>query len=144
MSKRLVMTSLVAIAIAGGTAAAGLAMASDPTDPTLKNTSARYEAGTLTFTTDASDDSGIRGVKVLAWPASSKLDPTEKELRSAEAAACERTDDDTSRCTYTLSATKEEAATQPEGTWYVTTLTESVDDTTTFTPRAATFTVPTR
>lgn len=144
MSKRVVITSLVAIAIAGGTAAAGLAMASDPTDPTLRNTSARYDAGTLTFTTDANDDSGIRGIKVLAWPASSKLDPTEKELRSAAAATCEPTDDDTSRCTCTISATKEEAASPTTGTWYVTTLTESRDDTTLFTPRATKFTVPAR
>jgi hypothetical protein len=113
----------------------------------LKNGSARYvapsdaDAGELTHATDVSDDSGVRSLKVIAWPASSKLDPTEAELRHVDSATCEATSDETSRCTYTLKVTKEEAAKQPEGTWYVSALTTAKDGDTTFVSRAATFTV---
>ena len=88
---------------------------------------------------DVSDDSGVRGLKVLVWPASSKLDPTAAELRSAESAKCRSTSDETSRCTYTLKVTKQEAADLPKGTWYVSALATAEDGGTTFVPRAATF-----
>ncbi|MGW5866181.1 DUF5707 domain-containing protein [Streptomyces sp. NPDC055239] len=151
MSKRIVVSSLIGAVVVGGIAAGGIAMASDsaPAEPTLENSSARYvapssdgaSAGSLTFTTDVSDDSGVRGLKVLAWPASSKLDPTEAELRSAESATCSSTSDDTSRCTYTLKVTKKEAAELDQGTWYVSARAAAKDGGTTFVPRAATFDV---
>ncbi|MFH9006864.1 DUF5707 domain-containing protein [Streptomyces afghaniensis] len=144
MSKRTLVASLVGIVAIGGITAGGLAVAaaSAPTDPSLSDTSARYaRTGTLTFTTDVSDDSGVRSLKVLAWPASSKLDPTEAELRSAESATCRSTGAETSRCTYTVRATKEEASELATGTWYVSALATAEDGDTTFVPQAATFEV---
>ncbi|MEU6676991.1 DUF5707 domain-containing protein [Streptomyces sp. NPDC046925] len=152
--KRIVVSSLVGAVVVGGITAGGIAMASDSTPkkaPALKNGSARYTApspdggaGSLTFTADVSDDSGVRGLKVLAWPASSKLDPTEAELRKAESATCKDTagaKDKTSRCTYTLKVTKEEAADLAQGTWYVSARATAKDGDTKFAPRAATFEV---
>lgn len=145
-SKRVLFSSLIGAVAIGGVAAGGLALAaSAPTEPTLANGSARYaapsdgSAGSLTYTVDVSDDSGIRGLKVLAWPASSKLDPTEAELRSVESAKCRSTSDETSRCTYTLKVTERDAADLAKGTWYVSALATAEDGDTTFVPRATTF-----
>ncbi|MGW6058687.1 DUF5707 domain-containing protein [Streptomyces sp. NPDC055189] len=150
---RIVVSSLIGAVVVGGIAAGGIAMASDSTPaaaPTLENGSARYTApasdggaGSLAFTADVSDDSGIRDLKVLAWPASSKLDPTEAELREAESATCRSTTatGGTSRCTYTLKVTKAEAADLAQGTWYVSARAVAKDGDTKFVPRAATFEV---
>ncbi|TLS46577.1 hypothetical protein FE633_07665 [Streptomyces montanus] len=148
MSKRILVSSLIGFAVIGGVAAGGLAVASAATELTVENSSARYvapsdgRAGSITFTADVSDDSGIRGLKVLAWPASSKLDPTEAELRSVDSATCRSTSDETSRCTYTAKVTKAETADLAEGTWYVSALATAKDGDTKFVPRAATFAVP--
>ena len=145
MSKRIVLSSLIGAVALGGVAAGGLALAASPTEPSLEHGSARYtapsgdSAGSFSYTVDVSDDSGVRGLKVLVWPASSKLDPTAAELRSAESAKCRSTSDETSRCTYTLKVTKQEAADLPKGTWYVSALATAEDGGTTFVPRAATF-----
>ena len=146
MSKRIVLSSLIGAVALGAVAAGGLALASAPTEPTLERGGARYtapsgdSAGSFVYTVDVSDDSGIRGLKVLAWPASSKLDPTAAELRSAdEHATCRSTSEETSRCTYTLKVTKREAADLAKGTWYVSALATAEDGGTTFVPRAATF-----
>ncbi|WP_326701405.1 DUF5707 domain-containing protein [Streptomyces sp. NBC_01754] len=148
MSRRVLISSLIGATVIGGVAAGGLATASARTEPTVKNGSARYTApsggttGSFTFTVDVSDDSGVRGLKVIAWPASSKLNPTEEELRHAEDATCRSTTEETSRCTYTLKVTKEEAAGLERGTWYVSALATAKDGGTVFVPRAATFDVP--
>lgn len=145
MSKRILYSSLIGAVVLGGVAAGSIALASAPTKPTLENGSARYaapsdgSAGSFTYTVDVNDDSGIRGLKVMAWPASSKLDPTEAELRSVESAKCESTSDETSRCTYTLNVTKRDAAALVRGTWYISALATARDGDTTFVPRAATF-----
>ncbi|MER5360700.1 DUF5707 domain-containing protein [Streptomyces sp. NPDC002785] len=147
MSKRILVSSLIGAVNLGGIAAGGLATASAATEPTLENGAARYvapsngNAGALTFTVDAGDHSGIRSLKVLAWPASSGLDPTEAELRYVESATCRSTTAEMSHCTYTLRATKEEAAELAEGTWYVSALATAKDGDTTFVSRAATFNV---
>jgi hypothetical protein len=147
MSKRALISSLGAVAAVGGITAGGLAIAAAATELTVENTSARYAApadgthGSLTFTADVTDDSGARGLKVLAWPASSKLDPTEAELRSAENARCETVSDEKARCTYTLKVTEAEAADLAEGTWHVSALATAEDGDTKFLPSAATFEV---
>ncbi|WP_371660947.1 DUF5707 domain-containing protein [Streptomyces sp. NBC_00280] len=147
MSKRVLFSSLIGAVVLGGVAAGGLALAAGPTEPTLDRGTARYtapsdsSAGSLSYTVDVSDDSGIRNLKVLAWPASSKLDPTEAELRSAESAKCGSTSGETTRCTYTLKVTKQEAADLAKGTWYVSALATAKDGGTTFVPGAATFDV---
>ncbi|WP_149829149.1 DUF5707 domain-containing protein [Streptomyces tailanensis] len=149
MSKRIVVSSLAGVLALGGITAGGLAVASatTKTETTVENTSVRYVApsgsgaGSLTFTADVSDDSGVKGSKVLVWPASSKLDPTEADLRHVDSAVCERTTDDTSRCTYSLKVTKQDAADMDKGTWYVSTLATAKDGGTAFAPRVATFDV---
>ncbi|MEU1346475.1 DUF5707 domain-containing protein [Streptomyces sp. NPDC005786] len=147
MSKRVLVPSVIGAVALAAVAAGGYAMASATTGPRVKNGSAHYAApsprgaGALTFTADVSDDSGVRSLKVLAWPTRSKLDPTEAEMRSVEAATCRSTSDTTSRCTYTLKVTQQEAAGLPEGAWEVSVLATAKDAGTTFVPRAATFTV---
>ncbi|ULR52223.1 DUF5707 domain-containing protein [Streptomyces deccanensis] len=145
MSKRIVLSSLIGAVALGAVAAGGLALAAAPTEPTLERGAARYtapsggSAGSFVYTVDVSDDSGVRGLKVVAWPASSKLDPTEKELRSTESATCRSISDKATRCTYTLKVTEREAADLAKGTWYVSALATAEDGGTTFVPRAATF-----
>lgn len=149
MPKRILVSSLVGVAVIGGIAAGGLAMASasDTTEPALEKTSARYvapsgsKAGSLTFTTDVSDDSGIKGLKVIPWPASSTLGLKEEDLRYGENAECKRISDETSRCTYTLKITKKEAAELDQDTWYVSALATAKDGDTKFESLAARFNV---
>ncbi len=147
MSKRILFSSLIGAVAIGAVAAGGIALASTPTKPTLEHGSARYaaptggSAGSFSYTVDVSDDSGVQGLKVMVWPASSKLDPTEAELRSVESATCRSTSDETARCAYTLKVTKREAADLAEGTWYVSALATAEDGDTTFVPHAATFAV---
>ncbi|MFD5269148.1 DUF5707 domain-containing protein [Streptomyces sp. NPDC058335] len=149
MSKRVLVSSIVGVVALGGVAAGGLALASTETARklTVDNASARYVppsaglTGSLTFTADVSDDSGVRGLKVLAWPTGSSLDPTETEMGSVESATCRSTSDDTSRCTYTLKITKAEAAELAEGSWHISTLATAKDGDTEFAPRTSEFTV---
>lgn len=147
MSKRALISSLVAVAAVGGITAGGLAIASAAAELTVENTAARYAApadgtdGSFTFTADVADDSGVRSLKVLVWPASSKLDPTEAELRSAESATCENTSDEKARCTYTLKVTEADAADLAQGTWHVSALATAEDGDAKFLPSATTFEV---
>ncbi|MEJ1201588.1 MULTISPECIES: DUF5707 domain-containing protein [unclassified Streptomyces] len=147
MPKRILVSSLIGAVALGGVAAGGIALASAPTELTLQNGSARYVApsdggaGSFTYTVDASDDSGIRDLKVLTWPASSELGPTAAELRWVESAKCHSGSDETTRCTYTLKVTKREAAGVAKGTWYVSVLATAEDGDTSYVPRAATFDV---
>ncbi|WP_371547806.1 DUF5707 domain-containing protein [Streptomyces sp. NBC_00554] len=149
MSKRIVVSSLVGIAVIGGITAGGLAIASASaaTKPTLENSSARYvapsgsKAGSLTFTTDVSDDSGIKGLKVIPWPAGSALGLTEADLQHGESAKCKSTSDETSRCTYTLKVTEKEAAELDQGTWYISALATAKDGDTKFDSMTARFNV---
>ena len=148
MSKRILVSSLVGVVVVGGVTAGGLAVASaTATELTLENSSARYvaptdaKAGSFTFTADVSDDSGVKSLKVLTWPKSSKLDPSEAEMRHVESATCKSTSDETSRCTYTVRVTKEEVAELGEGIWYVSALATAKDGDTKYVPRATTFEV---
>lgn len=143
MSKRVLVPSLIGAIAIGAVAAGGLAMASTGSKPVLEDGSVRYTApagtteGAFTFTAKVSDDSGIQGLKVLAWPTSSKLDPTEAELRKVEDATCRSLSDETSRCTYRLTVTKKEAAELDQGTWQISALATAKDGDTLFVPHAA-------
>ncbi|MFF9220679.1 DUF5707 domain-containing protein [Streptomyces viridosporus] len=147
MSQRALVSSLIGVAVVGGVTAGGIAMASPGTAPALKNGSARYTApsgdrtGSLTFTVDAADDSGVENVKVVARSARSKLDPAEEEMRHVEDATCRSISDVASRCTYTLEVTRAEAAEPTPGTWYVSALMTAEDGDTAFAPHAAGFDV---
>ncbi|WP_369217963.1 DUF5707 domain-containing protein [Streptomyces flavofungini] len=146
------MSSLVGAVVVGAVAVGGLASAApkDGTGPSLSHASARYTApsapsghgtGSLTFTADVHDGSGVRGLTVLPWPASSKLDPTEAELRHVESARCRSTAAGTSRCTYTLKVTGEDADRLARGRWYVAVRAVAEDGGAAFEPRAASFDV---
>ncbi|MFE9861020.1 DUF5707 domain-containing protein [Streptomyces sp. NPDC005780] len=147
MSKRILVPSAIGLVVVGAVAAGGYAMASAGTEPSVADSSAHYVApsprgaGALTYTADVSDDSGVRSLKVLAWPTGSKLDPTEAEMRSVDAATCRSTSETTSRCTYTLKVTQRDAAGLAEGAWDVSVLATAQDGDTKFMLRAATFTV---
>ncbi|WP_200309272.1 DUF5707 domain-containing protein [Streptomyces adelaidensis] len=145
MSKRIIVSSVVGVLALGGVAAGGLAVASAATKPAVEDSSVRYVApsgdkdGSLTFTANVSDDSGVKSLKVIAWPASSKLDPTEAEMEHVDSAECDSTSDETSRCTYELTVTKADAADLDKGTWYVSALATAKDGDTEFVSPAATF-----
>lgn len=145
MSKRVIVSMLVGLLTAGAFTAGGIALADSGTGPSLENASARFvapasdKAGSLTFTADVSDDAGVLDLKVLVWPASSKLDPTETELELAENAKCVSTSDETVRCTYTLTVTEQDAAESAKGTWHVSALATANDGDRTFAPKAASF-----
>ncbi|MER6621006.1 DUF5707 domain-containing protein [Streptomyces sp. NPDC000931] len=147
MSKRVLVPSVLGAVVLGAVATGGYATASTVTEPTVENGSADYVApsrqgaGKLSYTADVSDDSGVREVRVIAWPASSELDPTEAETRYVDEATCRGTSDGTSRCTYTLEVTRRDASDLAEGAWYVSVLATAEDGDTTFVPRAATFDV---
>lgn len=85
-----------------------------------------------------SDDSGVRELRVIAWPVSSELDPTESELRYVDRAKCRSISEETSRCTYTLKVTQRDAADLTEGPWQVSVLATAKDGDTKFVPHAAT------
>ena len=149
MSKRALLLSLASVAAVGGVVAGGLAAsaASAPEKPTLSNGSAHYTApsasgaGSFTYTVDVSDNSGIKGLKVVAWPAKGKTVPVEADMPFVESATCKATSDDTSRCTYKIKVTKKEAAEAVKGTWNVSTLATAKDGDTTFVSKAITFDV---
>jgi uncharacterized protein DUF5707 len=147
MSKRIVVPSVIGAVAVGGIAVGGVAAATSDAELTLENSSARYTAptsdreGSLTFTTEVTDGSGVRSLKVLAWPKSSDLKPKEKEMAEAENATCKESSAETYRCTYVLKVTPKEAAELAKGTWHVTALAKAKDGDTLFVPKAASFKV---
>ena len=147
MSKRVLLSSLIGVAAISAATLSGLAVASPSTKPTVKSDAPRYvaptasRAGSLTFSAEVHDDSGVRGLEVLVWPASAGLDPTEAEMRDVESATCRSDADGTARCVYALEFGAKEAAELDRGTWYVSTLATAKDGDTVFLPHAATFDV---
>ncbi|MFJ5175907.1 DUF5707 domain-containing protein [Streptomyces griseoviridis] len=147
MSKRLVVSSVIGVAVFGAVVAGGLAVAAAATELTVDHATARYtpasgkKAASLTFTADVRDDSGVKSLNVLAWPADSKLDPTERDMRDVDRATCAKVSAEKAVCTYAPPITEKEAARLTEGTWYVSVLATAKDGDTTFVPKAAEFTV---
>ncbi|MFD8424090.1 DUF5707 domain-containing protein [Streptomyces sp. NPDC059466] len=154
MSKRLVVSALAGAVVLGGGAVATVALvgpadAAGPTgEPVIgKSTSDPVVlgdggTGALTFTTSVSDDSGIKSVKVLAWPRSSHLAPKAAEMASVESATCRASSATTSVCTYRAPAGgRKDAAAIPTGTWYMAVLVTAKDHGTAFSAKASTFNV---
>lgn len=154
MSKRLVVSALAGAVVVGGGAAVTVALvgtadaAAPAGDPVIGKSSSDPvvlgDAGTdaLTFTTSVSDDSGIKGVKVLAWPKSSHLAPKASEMAHVESATCKASSATTSVCTYRAPVGGRKAAADiPTGTWYMAVLVTAEDHGTTFSAKASTFTV---
>ncbi len=120
------------------------------TAPALAHSTARYTApegdrqGNFTFTTEVTASSGLRSLKVMAWPVDSslaKMEPTAKEMAGAEPATCEPAGADTVRCTYKTGVTGAETAASPHGAWHVAVLATAKDGTTALDDKAAAFTV---
>ncbi|MET7451632.1 DUF5707 domain-containing protein [Streptomyces sp. NPDC005574] len=150
MSARLVLSSLAGVAVLGGAALATVTLVGTAdaaaTHPTIDKATATSlvlaDSGTKTFTFTATvtDNSGIRSVKVLPWPASSKLNPKAAEMKHVESATCKATSTRTSVCTYTTPVNKD-AAVSPTGTWNTAVLVTAKDGDTTYDAKATTFTV---
>ncbi|MFJ9119226.1 DUF5707 domain-containing protein [Streptomyces sp. NPDC102394] len=149
MSSRVVVSVAVGAVVLAGVGALGLAYAGDQ-PPALAHSTARYTApvgerdGALTFTTDVTSSSGIKSVKVLAWPAKSSLvkkELTTKEMADGESAVCVPSGEDTARCTYKVTVSRADADGSPRGPWHVAVLVTAKDGETTFKSKAADFTV---
>jgi hypothetical protein len=154
MSTRFVVSSLAGVLVLGGVAATtfalvGTADAADaPAKPVIGKSSASSlvlgTSGTKTFTfsTTATDDSGIKSVKVLAWPKSADFVPNAADMAAVESATCKASSATTSVCTYSTPVDeKKDAAGTPTGTWYVAVLVTAKDHDTAFSAKASTFTV---
>ncbi|MFD6800569.1 DUF5707 domain-containing protein [Streptomyces cyaneofuscatus] len=160
MSKRAVTLSALAgaallagtgaYAFAGETGSNGSTRSTGSTGPEMAKASVVYVApsadkdGSLTFTARVSDDSGVRNLKVLAWPDSMTPAPDAKDMAHVESATCEPSGpsgDKAALCTYTAKVTSAEAAASPNGAWHVGVLASAKDGGRTFAPTAAGFTV---
>ncbi|MFB8752665.1 DUF5707 domain-containing protein [Streptomyces parvulus] len=150
MSRRIILGSAAALVVLGGGGAFALAHAGEQ-PPALNNSTARYTApaadreGSLTFTTNVTAASGVKSLKVLAWPADSpvlaKNPLSQKELAAVESAKCKPTGDDTAHCTYRVTVTAAESAESAKGRWHVATLATADNGDTSFNDKTATFTV---
>ncbi|MFE3906995.1 DUF5707 domain-containing protein [Streptomyces sp. NPDC059153] len=149
MPRRIVLSVAAGVVVLGGAGAFALAYAGEQ-PPSLTHSTARYAApdgdrdGSLTFTTDVTASSGIKDVKVLAWPANSSFAEqglTAKDMAAVESAVCKPLDEDTMRCTYAVTVTRAEAKASPRGVWHVAVLAGAEDGTTTLDTEAADFTV---
>ncbi|MET7458143.1 DUF5707 domain-containing protein [Streptomyces sp. NPDC005574] len=88
--------------------------------------------------------SGVKSVKVLAWPATSSLAKqklTAKDMAAAESTVCTAAGKHTVHCTYTTTVTPTDAASSPHGAWHIAVLAEANNGTTTPDNNAAGFTV---
>ncbi|MET7683603.1 DUF5707 domain-containing protein [Streptomyces sp. NPDC005423] len=149
MSRRIAASVAAGAALLVGAGAYALAYAGDQ-PPALTHGTAHYtapagdSAGSLSFTTDVTASSGVKSVKVLAWPAHSSLARTKltaKDMTGAERATCRPSAKHTLHCTYTTPVTPAEAAESPHGAWHIAVLAEAENGTTTLDDEAADFTV---
>ncbi|GGR99230.1 hypothetical protein GCM10010269_42620 [Streptomyces humidus] len=151
MSRRIALSVAAGVVVLGGAGAFALAHA-DGQSPVLAHSTARYNApdgdraGSLTFVTDVTASSGVKSVKVLAWPEKSSFaekGPTAKDMADVEQAVCKPAPAGTHtvRCTYTVPVTRADAQSSPRGGWHVSVLATAKDGTTTLDPEAAGFTV---
>ncbi|MFF7048054.1 DUF5707 domain-containing protein [Streptomyces griseorubiginosus] len=147
MSRRVVLSVIAGGLVLGGVGAFTLAQAQNQ-PPALTHSTAHYIApdgprnGSLTFTTDVTASSGLKSVKVLAWPANStfaKKGLTAKDMAAVESAVCKPSGGDTEQCAYKVAVTG--ADDSPRGQWHVAVLVTAKDGDTTLNTKAADFTV---
>ncbi|MGW6921712.1 DUF5707 domain-containing protein [Streptomyces sp. NPDC054950] len=150
MSRRRIALSVAAGVVVLGTAGAFALAHAGEQPPALADSTARYTApdgdrdGSLSFRTDVTASSGVKSVKVLAWPESSSFAEkqlTTKDMAAAEPAVCEPSGQDTVRCTYTAEITASDAESAPRGLWHIAVLATAQDGTTTLNTEASDFTV---
>src|SRR3954453_12222007 len=139
MSRRIAVYVAAGVIVLAGAGAYALAYAGEQ-PPALTHSTAHYTApaggsdGSLTFTTDVTASSGVKNVKVLAWPAASSLAKhklTAKDMPAAETAVCKAAGKHTVHCTYSITVSPGEAKSSPTGTWHIAVLAEAKNDTTT-------------
>ncbi|WP_046508323.1 DUF5707 domain-containing protein [Streptomyces odonnellii] len=149
MSRRIALSVAASVVVLGGAGAFVVAYAGERT-PVLERSTARYTApdgdrdGSLVFATDVTASSGVKSVKVLAWPQESPFaekELTAKDMAAVESAVCKPAGKDTVRCTYTVGVTAADAESSPRGAWHVAVLATAQDGTTTLDAEAADFTV---
>ncbi|SFX76677.1 DUF5707 domain-containing protein (plasmid) [Streptomyces atratus] len=149
MSRRVALSVVTGVVLLGGADAFAFAQAADQA-LVLTHGTARYTApdgdrnGSLVFVTDVTASSGVKNVKVLAWPQDSsfaKKGLTAKDMAAVESADCKPSGQDTVRCTYTAEVTGNDAESSPRGAWHVAVLATALDGTTTLDTEAAGFTV---
>ncbi|MEL5958363.1 DUF5707 domain-containing protein [Streptomyces sp. CLV115] len=149
MSRRVALSVVGGVVLLGGAGAFAFAQAAEQA-PVLTHSAARYTApdgdrdGALAFGTEVTASSGVKSVKVLAWPQNSsfaKKGLTAKDMAAVESADCKPSGQDAVRCTYTAKVTSALAASSPRGAWHVAVLATAQDGTTTLDTEAAGFTV---
>ncbi|MGQ4366138.1 DUF5707 domain-containing protein [Streptomyces sp. SAS_272] len=149
MARRIVLAVTAGVVVLGGAGAFALAYAGEQ-PPSVEQSAAGYaapagdRAGSLTFTTDVTASSGVKSVKVLAWPANSdfaKKGLTAKDMASVESAVCKPSGGDTVHCTYKVPVTRDDAETSERGVWHVAVLATSKDGDTKLVAKAADFNV---
>ncbi|MEU1187157.1 DUF5707 domain-containing protein [Streptomyces sp. NPDC005859] len=149
MSRRVALSVAAGVVVLAGAGALAVAYAGDQ-PPALAHSTARYAApdgdrsGSLTFTTDVTVSSGVKNVKVLAWPEKSsfaKKGLTAQDMAAAESAVCKPSGEDTVRCTYAVKVTGSDAESFPRGVWHVAVLATAKGGETTLETKAADFSV---
>lgn len=142
-------TRLAVPALACAIVLGGLAAAPAFADTAVKPTIGKAKVSSLVFGTTgtktvsisvtASDDSGIKGVKIAPWP---KLidPPVEGDAADFTDATCTASSTTTSVCTYSEKINvKTDFANEVAGTWYLAVQVIGKDGGTTFKPKATSF-----
>ena len=149
MTRGIALSVAAGVVVLVGAGAYALAYAGEQ-PPVLTHATARYSApdggrdGSLTFATLVTASSGVKGVKVLAWPQNSSLakaNPTAEDMAAAEPAVCRPYKRHTVSCTYTVRATSQEVEASPHGVWHVAVLATARNGTTALKTQAANYTV---
>ncbi|MER7184178.1 DUF5707 domain-containing protein [Streptomyces hyaluromycini] len=151
MSRRIALSVVAGVVVLGGAGAFALAYAGDQDpSPALAHSAVRYTApdggrdGSLSFTTEVSAPSGVRNLKVLAWPEKSefaKKPLTAKDMAEVESATCTPAGGHTVRCVYKGGMTAADVASSTHGTWHIAVLATAKDGHTTLDTKAADFTL---
>ncbi|MGY4927447.1 DUF5707 domain-containing protein [Streptomyces sp. 900105755] len=151
MSRRTALSVIAGVVVLGGAGAFALAYAGDQDPaPALSHSAVRYTApgtghkGSLSFTTEVTAPSGVKSLKVLAWPERSEFAGkplTAKDMASVESATCTPAGGHTVRCVYGEAVSAADVASSAHGTWHIAVLATAKDGYTTLDTEAADFTV---
>ncbi|WP_089107468.1 DUF5707 domain-containing protein [Streptomyces hyaluromycini] len=151
MSRRIALSVVAGVVVLGGAGAFALAYAGDQDpSPALAHSTVRYTApdggrdGSLSFTTEVTAPSGVKNLKVLAWPEKSefaKKPLTAKDMAEVASATCTPAGGHTVRCVYKGGMTAADIASSPHGAWHIAVLATAKDGHTTLDTKAAGFTL---
>ncbi|MGY5049186.1 DUF5707 domain-containing protein [Streptomyces sp. 900105755] len=151
MSRRIALSVVAGVVVLAGAGAFALAYAGDQDPaPALSHGTVRYTApeaghpGSLSFTTEVTAPSGVKSLKVLAWPEKSEFADrplTAKDMAEVESATCTPAGGHTVRCVYREAVSAADAASSAHGTWHIAVLATAEDGHTTLDTEAADFTL---